>query len=142
MSWSLSLFGIYNSAKKLLFSLIAGTESEGRTVLLSKEKEQKNVDEERIKELHNSLQDKVTENERMRRSLAVLMNQLVTARITRINRERSDRTLEQALSQMKLKLLLQKTLEQQMREELERVKASREEIWRYCWENTECSLPI
>ncbi|KAK5931316.1 hypothetical protein CgunFtcFv8_027477 [Champsocephalus gunnari] len=130
MSWSLSPFGIYHAARKLLFSLIAGTEGGDRAVLLSKEKEQKHVDEERIKELHNSLQDKATENERLRRSLAVLMDQIVTARITRVNRERSERTLVQALSQMKWKLLLQKTLEKQMREELERVDASREEIWR------------
>ncbi|KAK1896639.1 Nuclear pore complex protein NUP62 [Dissostichus eleginoides] len=83
MSWSLSPFGAYNSARKLIFSLIAGTENEDLTVLLSKEKEQKKVDEERIKELHNSLQDKVSENERLQRSLAILINQIVTARITK-----------------------------------------------------------
>ncbi|KAI9514460.1 hypothetical protein NQZ68_032848 [Dissostichus eleginoides] len=130
MSWSLSPFGAYNSARKLIFSLIAGTENEDLTVLLSKEKEQKKVDEERIKELHNSLQDKVSENERLQRSLAILINQIVTARITSNNRDRSQRRLIQALFGMKWKLLHQKTLEKDMRKELERVKASREEILR------------
>ncbi|KAJ4943150.1 hypothetical protein JOQ06_005655, partial [Pogonophryne albipinna] len=123
MSWSLSPFGVYNSARKLLFSLIAATENKDLTVLLSKEKEQKNVDEERIKELHNSLQDKVTENEWLQRSLAILKNQIVTARITSNNRERSERRLVEALSEMKWNLLLQKTLQKNMRKELGRVKA-------------------
>ncbi|KAK5870352.1 hypothetical protein PBY51_024995 [Eleginops maclovinus] len=141
MPWSLSPLDAYDWARQLVFSMLPRTENgdllrrvKELTDLLEKAKEQKKRDEERNTKLCNSLQYKVNENESLRRHVAFQNGQIHAASCL-LNRERAEKTLHQELVEMKVKMVHQKSLEEELvkqlrdtRRELERVRASRQEI--------------